>query len=124
MGYGIFGYIEVKDSSEAEWNIYKELETVGRGWPVQLVFGYGSKTTDCVSLFKDRGLPIDASDEVREDYIEKQVHLGHNGEYRDMFGHSHAYSHELPQALVDKFDEFAEAAEKYDNARILVWFNR
>lgn len=126
MGYGIFGYIEVKNERESEWAVYEEIDTgdVGRSWPVQLVFGYGSKTVDCEALFKDRGLPIDATDEVREDYMERQVHTGHRGEFRDMFGHSHAYASELPYKLNEKFGSLKEAYDEYDNARILIWFNR
>ena len=126
MGYGIFGYVEVQDAESANWSVYKELETgdIGRGGPAQLVFGYGSKTTDCVSLFKDRGLPADVTEEVRKEYMERQVHRGPRGEYRDMFGHSHVYARELPQFVLDRLGPLADAAEEHDSARLLVWFNR
>lgn len=124
MGHGIFGYIEVKDDQTVEWKAYKKIDLIPRAWPVQLVFGYGTKSINCTSLFKDRGLPIDSSEEVREEYMEKQVAVGHCGEFREYFGHSHVYSHELPNELIEKFDDFDEPAEEHDHARLLVWFNR
>lgn len=127
MGYGIFGYIEVRDESDYDCRVYKELETGDLGGSVlQLVFDSGSKAS-CASLFKDRGLPLDATEEVREDYMDKQRHSApqmEKGWFRDMFGHSHVYASELPQFIIDMLGPFADAAEEHDNARLLVWFNR
>lgn len=127
MGYGIFGYIEVRDESDYDWNVYKQLETGDiAGSVVQLVFGSGSRTR-CASLFEDRGLPLDATEEVRDDYMDSQRHDApqmDKGWYRDMFGHSHVYATELPQFVIDRLGPFADAAADHDNARLLVWFNR
>lgn len=126
MGYGIFGYVEVRDDESKEWSVYTELETgdVPRSSATDFVFGYGVSDGSDASLFKDRGLPLDATDEVREDYLEDQVHDGHRGEFREMFGHSHAYARELPAFVREKFTPLEEAAEEHEHARLLVWFNR
>jgi len=126
MGYGIHGYIEIREENEIEWELYKELETgdIGRGSVAQLIFGYGSSTTDCASLFKDRGLPIDASDEARLDFMDNQVIESRVGKHREVFGHTHASTHELPQFLIDKMGPLQDAAEEFDEARALVWFSR
>ena len=127
MGFGIYGYIEVRDDDERELSIYKELETgdLPRGASTHLVFGYGSKHADCVSLFKDRGLPIDATERVRGDYEnQKQLNPVHGSYFREMFGHSYATSKELPSFVMQRFGPFADAAKDYDKARLLVWFNR
>jgi hypothetical protein len=127
MGYGIFGYIEIRDETNGEWSVYKELETgdLPRGTPTHLVFGHGSKNASCVSLFKERGLPIDTTDTVRDDY-ERQKHRNpvRGGYYRDMFGHSYVNAHELPNFVMQELGPFADAAEEHDEARLLVWFNR
>jgi hypothetical protein len=128
MGYGIFGYIEVRDQTDRDWSVYKELETgdIPRGSVTQLVFGSGSKA-NCASLFEDRGLPLDATEAVRDDYMNTQRIESpqmDKGWYRDMFGHSHVYASELPQFVLNRFGPFADAAEEHDNARLLVWFNR
>lgn len=129
MGHSIFGYIEVRNDDEREWAVYKELETgdVPRSPATKFVFGYGTKSGDFVSLFKDRGLPFDATDRVREDYFEHQWNerpdMNHGG-FRETFGHSYAYASELPGFLVERFGPLADAASEYDQARLLVWFLR
>lgn len=126
MGHGIFGYVEVQHADSKDWQVYKELETgdVTRSPETYLVFGTGYKSGNCATLFKNRGLPLDATDEARDDYCNKQVRTGQGKEYREMFGHSHVYANELPAFLLEKFPALADASEEYDSARLLVWFNR
>lgn len=124
MGVASWGYVEVSPEGSKKWQVYHELETgdVGRGKVTKLVFGKGSGSF--ASLFENRGLPADMSEEARKDYLEDQVIEHGPTVYREMFGHSHVYASELPDFLLEEFEPLHEAAQEYSQARLLVWFNQ
>lgn len=125
MGASISGYIEAQKSGSLEWNVVDELSVgdIPRGPAVHLVFGYGS-TSSSGALFKDRGLPGDISESVREDYVERQVQKGQGIETRDTFGHSHVYASELPGFVLERLPPLESKAQVHERTRLLVWFRR
>lgn len=123
MGITVFSRIEVQTEDSLHWEVYDPVGVDGpdRGELISFLFGVGGSNQKA-SPFEGRGLPADISDKVREIYMGDHIRTGQNGEFREMFGYSHAYASELPSMLLERIETLDVAAAEHDRARILVWF--